>query len=475
MGCGSSSDKTVDATTQTKGARGIVIFECEGGADKGFDGHRKDTLPIVTALAKRGVRAEVVYYRNEWVDSLLDYVTERAVAYISRVNTRALQGGEKPYFDFLSALSEKGLVGMSPPDVMASFESKDALAKLAGTGLVPDDTYAYYDSASLREKFAVTLSRGERILKQNRGAGGVGMWRVRCEPGVSVTPGEALPPDTRIMCTQAADNHTDYFTLQKFMDICEPYLAGDGGLVVDTKFLPRVKEGEIRVLSVAGVPVFVVHKKRADGAEAFSAALHASSARYTYESPQSWPVLTNQVKEALPKIGQLLGFKDPPLVWTADFLVDNDAAGSDKYTLSELRCACVCFANQLDSGIPDLIAEEVLKRVRFDSAAAPKKDAEAAAAKQPAPPPAPAPAAAADAPAPTAAAAADTAAAAAPPAAPPAAQQDTLVQKAADSADGADNAEPNPAVQADVKPAPEESMTVVETVENLETTDLENA
>ena len=40
--------------------KNIVVFEIEGGSDKYFDGHRKDTMPIVNAIREAGWSAEVV-------------------------------------------------------------------------------------------------------------------------------------------------------------------------------------------------------------------------------------------------------------------------------------------------------------------------------------------------------------------------------------------------------------------------------
>jgi hypothetical protein len=34
------------------GVRKVVLFEAEGGSDKGYDGHRKDSVPIRTAINK---------------------------------------------------------------------------------------------------------------------------------------------------------------------------------------------------------------------------------------------------------------------------------------------------------------------------------------------------------------------------------------------------------------------------------------
>lgn len=43
--------------------KAIVVFEVEGGSDKYFDGHRKDTMPIVNSILETGWYAEVVYFR----------------------------------------------------------------------------------------------------------------------------------------------------------------------------------------------------------------------------------------------------------------------------------------------------------------------------------------------------------------------------------------------------------------------------
>ena len=39
--------------------KAIVVFEVEGGSDKYFNGHRKDTMPIVNSILDAGWHAEV--------------------------------------------------------------------------------------------------------------------------------------------------------------------------------------------------------------------------------------------------------------------------------------------------------------------------------------------------------------------------------------------------------------------------------
>lgn len=54
----------------------------------------------------------------------------------------------------------------------------------------------------------------------------------------------------------------EYFVLENFLTFCEKYIVGENGMLVDMKFLPRIKEGEIRIMMVGDKPIFVVHKNR---------------------------------------------------------------------------------------------------------------------------------------------------------------------------------------------------------------------
>jgi len=342
--------------------RRIVIFEAEGGSDKCMNGHRRDTRPILNAIKEKDWDSEVVYYRDEWNDLIFDYVSTKFDGYISRINPGNLPNGESVYFDTLRRLSDAGLVGMSHPDVMIHFGAKDALVKLASTDLVPRDTYAYYDIPSFRDTFPKSISYGVRVLKQNRGSTGSGIWRVEVIDDITYKPGDSLPLSTKLKCTEALDNHVEYHTLEEFMTFCEQYIVGDNGMIVDMRFMPRIKEGEIRILMVGSEPMFVVHKKPAEAENAFSATLF-SGAHYTYDRPRDWPELMTMFNDSLPLIKEKIGVIDIPLIWTADFMLDYDENGNDKYVLGEFNCSCVGFTSHLDMGIQDHIATEAIKRI----------------------------------------------------------------------------------------------------------------
>lgn len=332
----------------------IIIFEVQGGSDKGPDGYRKDTMPMVQALQQRGFEAEVVFYDFERQQEILNDVLENACAYVSRINPGNLKH-ESAYFSMLRQLCENGIIGMPHPDAMIGYGAKDALVKLTNTSLVPKDTYAYYSLQELFEQFPSSLAKGERVLKQNRGSTGEGIWRVSL-----VDEGEVPHAKSKIKCTEAKDNHVEYWELRDFMYFCEQYITGDNGMLVDMPFLPRIKEGEIRLLMLKDRPINVVHKKPQDHEDAFSATLF-SGAAYRYDSPEEWQELVTSFLMQLSDVTKQLGGYDLPLLWTADFILDTNPDGTDCYVLGEMNCSCVGFTSELE--LAHDIAEAIIDRV----------------------------------------------------------------------------------------------------------------
>ncbi len=133
-------------------------------------------------------------------------------------------------------------------------------------------------------------------------------------------------------------------------------------MLVDMPFMPRIKEGEIRILLVDDTPIFVVHKKPAETADAFSATLF-SGAKYRYDNPEEWQDLVDMFRDNLPSIMDKLGGYDLPLIWTADFMLDDAEDGGDKYVLGEMNCSCEGFTSHLDRGIQDVVANKIISTV----------------------------------------------------------------------------------------------------------------
>ena len=341
----------------------VIIFEARGGTDKGKYGFRRDSKPIIDSLKERGWTAEIIFYSNENRGEIYRYTIEKADAYISRVNPGNLPD-ETGYFQMLRELVANGVEGLPHPDAMIAYGAKNSVERLKGTPIVPDDVYTYYGFDSLKDNFPKSLAKGVRVLKQNRGSTGEGIWRVEVLNRDKYNG--KIPLTAKLKLTEAKDNHTEEKTLQEFLEFCIQYLEGENGMLLDMPFLKRIKEGEIRILMLRDNVVNVVHKKPANTKDAFSATLF-SGAKYRYDKPEQWPELVKVVKDSLPLIQSRLGNYDLPLIWTADFILDTDKkTKKDIYVLGEINASCVGFSTFLE--LSDNIADEVLALLDAETA-----------------------------------------------------------------------------------------------------------
>ena len=334
----------------------VIIFEARGGNDKGSYGYRPDSMPIVKALKERGWTAEIVFFEDEHRGEIYRYTIESATAYISRINPGILDD-EDGYFQMLRELVAHGVEGLPHPDAMIAYGAKSALIKLTDTELVPANTYAYFEFQEFKDTFRKSLSTGQRVLKQNRGSTGEGIWRVELVEPLGSDEEQVLPVEAMVRCTEAKDNHVEVHQLGDFIDRCAMYLTGKGGMIVDMPFMPRIVEGEVRVLMLRRTPVYVVHKKPVEEKDAFSATLF-SGAKYTYQEPEEWPDLMDMMMRNLDGMIEKLGGYAIPLLWTADFMLDNKADGSDTYVLGEINASCVGFTTHLE--LAEQVADEVV-------------------------------------------------------------------------------------------------------------------
>jgi len=137
-----------------------VIFEVAGGADKGPDGHRKDTMPIVAALRKRGWDAEVLFYTDADRRALTQHAHATADAFLMRANPGAYPGfTEAEFLAMGRELHSAGCHALQHPDVMMSYGAKDSLVRLRGIEVGLPDTECYYDVGSFVESFPAYLAQ----------------------------------------------------------------------------------------------------------------------------------------------------------------------------------------------------------------------------------------------------------------------------------------------------------------------------
>jgi hypothetical protein len=321
-----------------------------GGSDKGPNGHRIDSIPIANSVIEAGGACEIVKYSHDKHEEFAA-ATAGFDALIVRINPGQLSQGTTPgtqerFDSLMNDYISKGKLVWSSPKVQTQMGAKDALCKISEMkcGLV--DTYAFYSAEELETGFKKTCAYQPRVIKQNRGSAGEGIWLVwLCNADKTMkaltdypakTFGEkSLADDDMLKLMEMNDNHVEYHTVKEFLIFCVggpdapgagewkstfpgKYLEGGkeaGGQLVDQRLLGRIDEGEVRILMAGDTCQMAIHKKPLDGLSAVG-----GNSAYTYYKPTDAMYkrmiqdLYDDIPKLLPKMG--LGGEPLPLLWT---------------------------------------------------------------------------------------------------------------------------------------------------------------
>jgi hypothetical protein len=340
-----------------------------GGADKSSNGHRYDSIPIANGMISAGMSCQLINYVHQEHDKFFS-VVPAFDAIIVRCNPGQINadGGKQEKFDDgMRAMRKKGIQVWPSPDVMEFMGAKDALTKIAKLNIGLEDTLAYYDAKEFAEGFKKTMAFQPRVIKQNRGSAGEGIWIIKLKSGeYCKTFGErSCADDEKLDLMEANDNHAEEHTVAEFIEWCVngrtsksgtwtsagkgKYLEGGkeaGGQLVDQRFCPRIVEGELRYNLVCDELVGIIHKKPKEGG---ISAVGGTGSIYTYYGPKekkfaslTEKFLTKDMKLVMPKLG--LETEPLPIWWTSDFINSSPtgtAAKDEKWIVGEFNCSCV--------------------------------------------------------------------------------------------------------------------------------------
>jgi hypothetical protein len=248
------------------------------------------------------------------------------------------------------------------PDVILKMGVKEILHRTRHLGW-GTDTRLYRTAAEFRDLFPPQLrASGPRVLKQNRGNAGQGVWKVEWIE----QPGGAAPVVAVLEARRGSIPKT--LTLNSFMAGCETYF-GWGGCIIDQPFQQRLPDGMIRCyMSGDKVAGFGHQKIKAlvlpppEGPDA-PAAQPGPRMMHGPDAARFQRLRNAMEAEWTPQMMQVLGI-DPkalPVIWDADFLYGpRTRAGEDTYVLCEINVSCV-FA--IPDEAPATIARCTLERL----------------------------------------------------------------------------------------------------------------
>jgi hypothetical protein len=255
----------------------------------------------------------------------------------------------------LRRVAARGVFVSAHPDVILRMGTKDVLLDVRDLPF-GCDTHRVDSLEQLRTELPSRLSAGPRVLKQHRGNGGIGVWRI-----------EQLDRSTVAVRHARRGSEEERGPFSLVMERLAPYFE-DGGHMIDQVWQPRLREGMVRA--------YLVRDRVAGfGHQAVNALYPAPPGE---PSPQPGPRLYSGpddprfqgLRECLEQewvamLRRRLGIEESllPLLWDADFLLGERRHGErakhgqqESYVLCEINVSSVApYPESADAPIVEAV------------------------------------------------------------------------------------------------------------------------
>jgi len=319
---------------------------------------------IFKALADFGVMAEPAVFHDEFCEEVRQQLmrVDLVLVWMNPIQ----DGRDRSILDsMLREVAATGVYVSAHPDIILKMGTKEVLytTRDIGWGF---DTHLYSNMEQMRQELPVRLASGDtRVLKQYRGNGGIGVWKVELMPG-----GSKPQPKTMIRVRHAKRGSTEeIISLDDFYKICKRYFT-DHDRMIDQAYQPRLTDGMIRC--------YLVHNQIVGfGHQAVNALFPAPPGKAPSEAPQPGPRLYHPPtmakfqtikrkveKEWVPAMQQRLNINTErlPVLWDCDFLFGpKKTPDEDTYVLCEINVSSVA---PFPDSAPPYIAKAVLARLQ---------------------------------------------------------------------------------------------------------------
>jgi hypothetical protein len=317
-------------------------------------------------FAARGIPVEPAVYHDDFVHEVREQLlqVDGVLVWVNPIH----DGRDRSVLDaMLREVADVGIFVSAHPEIILKLGTKEVVYRTRELGW-GSDTHLYSSMDHMRQQLPARLISGKaRVLKQYRGNGGDGVWKVQLlakgsadeqsDPSLVVSPSEAL---VRVRHAKRG-NQEEMILLEEFFSRCERYFAG-AGQMIDQEYQERLPEGMIRC--------YLVHDTVAGfGHQAINALYPAAPGMPVTEAPEPGPRLyyppTKPEFQALkqkleqewaPAMQQLLVIEteDLPILWDCDFLLGPKGEdGEDSYVLCEINVSSV--APYPESALPYIV------------------------------------------------------------------------------------------------------------------------
>jgi hypothetical protein len=221
------------------------------------------------------------------------------------------------------------------------------------------DCYRYDSLDDMTEQMPSRLLTGARVLKQHRGNGGNGTWKVQ-----SIRPATEISLESSVRVLHAQrESKVEVMPLRAFINRCSKYYDGSG-CMIDQPYQVRLPDGMIRCYlvgdRVAGFGHQFVSALMDPTDEMTSVPAPSPRLYYGPEKPEFQRIKALLEDGWLREMQRILSIqtKDLPVLWDADFLYGSkDYAGHDSYVLCEINVSSVSpFPDEALAPLAELVA-----------------------------------------------------------------------------------------------------------------------
>jgi hypothetical protein len=342
-------------------SRIAVVWRGDADARRNATPRNNRFFRVFEELAAIGVDAQPAVFDESFVDEVRAQLlaADGVLVWVDPLH----DGKDRSVLDaLLRDVAANGPWVSAHPDTILKMGTKEVLHRTRHLGW-GTDTQLYRTATEFDVEFPVRLrSAGPRVLKQNRGNGGQGVWKVEALAG---SDADAL---VRVLEARRSSLPED-LSLAAFMARCRGYFAG-GGCIIDQPFQPRLPDGMIRCYVGVDRVVGFGHQlikalippppegPDSPGAQPGPRIMHGASA----EPFQALRALMDT--EWVPQMMQTLGLDraSMPIIWDADFLYGpRTASGEDTYVLCEINVSSVfAIPEQAPAAIARLVRERMM-------------------------------------------------------------------------------------------------------------------
>ena len=245
---------------------------------------------VFEALSEFGMLPEPALYHDDSRDEIRRQLlrVDGVLVWVNPIE----DGRDRSLLDAtLRDVAAAGVFVSAHPDVILKLGTKEVLYRTRDIGW-GCETHLYSSMDQLRRELPPRLAAGEiRVLKQYRGNGGNGVWKVELATNTIGNPGRASatssPDDSLVRARHAKRGCVEeVVSLGEFLNRCEAYFSGDGRMI-DQAYQPRLPEGMIRC--------YLVHDRVAGfGYQATNASVRRLLARQHMLRPSPPPACTTR-------------------------------------------------------------------------------------------------------------------------------------------------------------------------------------